>query len=651
MIRIGKKSLFIFAVGVFMGFRFSRSVYYDRIFRLEKVSSDEAIDVNESTQIRGLMSTTEASTTKSSEEGPGPNIDIDLIKPLAGDGTEPCPYNSSDLLGLHKPQMNFRPSWREINALMEKLNIKNGCSVPQDCVAEQKVAIIIPYKDREEHLVKWLWNMHQILVRQRREYCVFVAEPLGSGHFNKGATMNSAVSEAISRGFDCVVLHDVDMLLEDDHNIYACEDSPVHLSPLIDKFKYKDHYGTEFGGVTMLKTEQYIKANGYSNLYWGWGKEDDDMAYRVISSGQNVIKPKNYDSGRYSMIPHQHPWAFRNSRLTDKESDLRFLSLENIGNSKYRYKFEGFNSIQSKVNQEERNPGFIKLKVDFRSIEVLKVIIKNDGDVKMLEMDPNNYRNDGYIELSDTYICKEYGFKAVMKWLKTWHASETSAIQKCNEFPDYCIGITRKGGPITGLVATDYMLREVSQLISGVTARKPDGCAPGADNPVTLHKQVVGEQRRLHVIKDTITMKTKETFSITIDFSSINGLEKGIYYRHALVWEGRAIKGVQAIQLVQPTEEKFGPEKQTKDLKVIIETPLPGWYTVLSKITDCIGTPMFELRWAFRISTNNAKFDEKMILTPNNLNMFKGDEWGFGMPLGVFKFNLDKYYNTTKNSR
>ena len=35
-----------------------------------------------------------------------------------------------------------------------------------------------------------------------------------------------------------------------------CADNPVHLSPLIDKFKYKDHYGTEFGGVTMLKTEQ-----------------------------------------------------------------------------------------------------------------------------------------------------------------------------------------------------------------------------------------------------------------------------------------------------------------------------------------------------------------------------------------------------------
>ena len=40
----------------------------------------------------------------------------------------------------------------------------------------------------------------------------------------KGSTMNSAVKEAIKRGFDCVVLHDVDMLLEDDHNIYKCEE-------------------------------------------------------------------------------------------------------------------------------------------------------------------------------------------------------------------------------------------------------------------------------------------------------------------------------------------------------------------------------------------------------------------------------------------
>ena len=140
------------------------------------------------------------------------------------------------------------------------------------------------------------------------------------------------------------------MLLENGQNIYQCQDQPVQLCPFIDKvrdqgtniyillhkletvslwilhkFNYKDHYGTEFGGVTMLTPEQYIKANGYSNLYWGWGKEDDDMNFRIKASGQVPQKPINYEAGRYTMIPHQHPWAFRNNKNTDKDSDLRFL--------------------------------------------------------------------------------------------------------------------------------------------------------------------------------------------------------------------------------------------------------------------------------------------------------------------------------------
>ena len=168
----------------------------------------------------------------------------------------------------------------------QKLGVKDGCHTPVDCVPVEKVAIIIPFKDREDHLVKWLFHMHQMLVRQRREYCVIVAEPIGSGHFNKGSTMNAAVRESINQGFDCVILHDVDMMLENGHNIYQCQDQPTQLCPFIDKFNYKDHYGTEFGGVTMLKPDQYIKANGYSNLYWGWGKEDDDMAFRIKQSGQ-----------------------------------------------------------------------------------------------------------------------------------------------------------------------------------------------------------------------------------------------------------------------------------------------------------------------------------------------------------------------------
>ena len=30
--------------------------------------------------------------------------------------------------------------------------------------------------------------------------------------------------------------------------------------------------------------EQFEKVNGYSNEYWGWGCEDDDMYIRVVSA-------------------------------------------------------------------------------------------------------------------------------------------------------------------------------------------------------------------------------------------------------------------------------------------------------------------------------------------------------------------------------
>jgi len=34
------------------------------------------------------------------------------------------------------------------------------------------------------------------------------------------------------------------------------------------------------GGVLAMKPHHYMKANGFSNSFWGWGGEDDDMERR-----------------------------------------------------------------------------------------------------------------------------------------------------------------------------------------------------------------------------------------------------------------------------------------------------------------------------------------------------------------------------------
>ena len=45
-------------------------------------------------------------------------------------------------------------------------------------------------------------------------------------------------------------------------------------------------FDTYFGGVTIFPIDAFKKVNGYSNEYWGWGFEDDDLLLRLTE--QNI---------------------------------------------------------------------------------------------------------------------------------------------------------------------------------------------------------------------------------------------------------------------------------------------------------------------------------------------------------------------------
>ncbi|KAL4233725.1 Beta-1 [Mactra antiquata] len=213
-----------------------------------------------------------------------------------------------------------------------------GIWKPRSCVARQRIALVLPYRNREKHLKLLLHYLLPVLKRQLLDFRIFVVEQYGNGTFNKGRLMNVGFMEAWKLcNFDCVIFHDVDLLPENDRNMYTCGNHPRHMSIAVDKFRYKLPYLTLVGGVFSIKREQFQQVNGYSNLYWGWGAEDDDMAFRLKTVKLGIERPPA-TIGRYKMIKHDNRETI--------PVKMRAYLLKTV---RKRYHRDGLNTLDYKV--------------------------------------------------------------------------------------------------------------------------------------------------------------------------------------------------------------------------------------------------------------------------------------------------------------
>lgn len=53
---------------------------------------------------------------------------------------------------------------------------RGGHFRPAHCAARSRVAVVVPYRDRKEHLPVLLKYLHPLLQRQQLEYRIFVVE-------------------------------------------------------------------------------------------------------------------------------------------------------------------------------------------------------------------------------------------------------------------------------------------------------------------------------------------------------------------------------------------------------------------------------------------------------------------------------------------
>lgn len=135
-----------------------------------------------------------------------------------------------------------------------------------------KVGIVVPYRNRYEQLLMFKTAVSEYLSSKDISFELIIVEQDDAKLFNRGKLLNVGFKEAKKLKCTYVVFHDIDMIpLEVD---YSFSEVPLLLATQRRSF---DEF---FSSVILFPIEYFEKINGYSNNYWGWGFEDDDLFYR-----------------------------------------------------------------------------------------------------------------------------------------------------------------------------------------------------------------------------------------------------------------------------------------------------------------------------------------------------------------------------------
>ena len=274
---------------------------------------------------------------------------------------------------------SWPPSISDVEALMteyyqttsqKELNQNNNNNAIINPIVNpefEKVAIIIPYRNRFEHLRFFLLYNLPIFIQQNLKFKIYVIEQSEEGNFNRAKLLNVGFDRASKEeDWDCYFFHDVDLVIENGFNLYTCKQLQTglnqgagavsrdklwfHYAVANSKFKYALPYAQFAGSVSAITKEAMLAINGNSNEYWGWGGEDDDFLYRAnkfrLNRGRPLLK-----LGRYKAMPHKQ----------EKGNPER---MKVLSKAMERQSWDGLSNLKYTVVEEEVHLFFEKVVVD-----------------------------------------------------------------------------------------------------------------------------------------------------------------------------------------------------------------------------------------------------------------------------------------------
>lgn len=201
--------------------------------------------------------------------------------------------------------------------------------------------IIVPYRDRAEHLAKFVPHYRDVLP-------IIVVEQCNEKPFNRAKLLNVGFWER-GEDYDYAVYSDVDMYARDMQPYRHYPECPTHLASACSQFNFTMPFADYFGGVTSISTKDMIAANGFSNSFWSWGAEDCEMREHLLSLGFSIAR---FENNLYDCADHKRP--------IDPINYPKNQALYKNG----RHSWDGLTSCEYTLLSIEQKDGYTLIKVN-----------------------------------------------------------------------------------------------------------------------------------------------------------------------------------------------------------------------------------------------------------------------------------------------
>ena len=169
-----------------------------------------------------------------------------------------------------------------------------GIAAPP-AAGKHRLAVVVPYRDREVDLAQFVPHMHTFLEAQGVDFTLIVVNQTDANRFNRGELIN--IGHQLSKWtHDYMVMHDVDLYPANPSIPYAMFPNPGEVYSLLGSLHPTERsyrYVGFLGGVCTVRMDDFERMNGFPNNFWGWGGEDDAFHRRLKRQGIRVKKIEN----------------------------------------------------------------------------------------------------------------------------------------------------------------------------------------------------------------------------------------------------------------------------------------------------------------------------------------------------------------------